>query len=74
LLHKQTNKQTTIDSIPFHIQGASQDGSAMIAYNADDAALYGVLYHYPATQNNHKDQVVEIYDWDTGVSVNEKKA
>ena len=45
----------------------------MIAYNADDAALYGVLYHYPATQNNHKDQVVEIYDWDTGVSVLSKK-
>jgi hypothetical protein len=41
----------------------------MIAYNADDAALYGVLYHYPATQNNTKDEVVEIYDWDTGVSV-----
>jgi len=46
--------------------GASEDGSAMIAYNADDAALYGVLYHYPATQNNTGDEVVEIYDWDTG--------
>lgn len=49
--------------------GASQDGSAMIAYNADDAALYGVLYHYPATQNNSRDEVLQVYDWDTGVSV-----
>jgi hypothetical protein len=40
----------------------------MIAYNADDAALYGVLYHYPATQNNPTDEVLQIYDWDTGVS------
>ncbi len=48
--------------------GASTDGSAMIAYNADDAALYGVLYHYPATQNNTSEDFVQIYDWDSGVS------
>lgn len=48
--------------------GASEDGSAMIAYNADDAALYGVLYHYPATYNNTKDEMIQIYDWDSGVS------
>ena len=48
--------------------GASVDGSAMIAYNADDAALYGVLYHYPATQNNPTDELLDIHDWDTGVS------
>ena len=48
--------------------GASEDGSAMIAYNADDAALYGVLYHYPATQNNTSEDVVQVYDWDSGVS------
>lgn len=30
--------------------GASVDGSAMIAYNADDVGLKGVLYHYPATK------------------------
>ncbi|GKY99115.1 hypothetical protein MPSEU_000867000 [Mayamaea pseudoterrestris] len=45
--------------------GASQDGSAMIAYNADSPTLMGVLYHYPpeATSNrtNHK-----AFDWDTG--------
>ena len=48
--------------------GASQDGSAMIAYNADDAALYGVLYHYPATNNNTEGEMIQIYDWDSGVS------
>ena len=35
--------------------GASEDGSAMIAYNADDVSLYGVLYHYPATQGKEGD-------------------
>ena len=53
--------------------GASHDDSAMIAYNADDAALYGVLYHYPATYNNTEEEVVQIYDWDSGVSVQEMK-
>ena len=43
----------------------------MIAYNADDAALYGVLYHYPATYNNTEEEMVQIYDWDSGVSVHE---
>ena len=49
--------------------GASKDGSAMIAYNADDAALFGFLYHYPATINNPTNEMVKIYDWDTGVSI-----
>ena len=49
--------------------GASKDGSAMIAYNADDAALYGVLYHYPATTNNPANEMLKIYNWDTGVSL-----
>ena len=43
----------------------------MIAYNADDAALYGVLYHYPATYNNTEEEMVQIYDWDSGVSAKE---
>jgi dipeptidase len=47
--------------------GASADGSAMIAYNADDVSLYGVLYHYPASRNA-QDEMVQVYDWDTGVS------
>ncbi len=54
--------------------GASEDGSAMIAYNADDAALYGVLYHYPATYNNTEDKMVQIYDWDSGVSAQESES
>jgi hypothetical protein len=49
--------------------GASQDGSAMIAYNADDVGLHGVLYHYPATTDNPIHQMISIYEWDTGVSV-----
>ena len=47
--------------------GASEDGSAMIAYNADDVSLYGVLYHYPATQGKEGD-MIDVYEWDTGVS------
>ena len=48
--------------------GASADGSAMIAYNADDVGLKGVLYHYPATTNNNPRDSIPIYEWDTGVS------
>lgn len=50
--------------------GASHDGrSAMIAYNADDVGLNGVLYHYPASNNNdHIHDTISIYEWDTGVS------
>jgi hypothetical protein len=49
--------------------GASQDGSAMIGYNADDPSLYGVLYHYPATTDNEDGSMVQVYNWDTGVSI-----
>ena len=45
--------------------GASTDGSAMIAYNADSVKLYGVLYHYPRTQGL-QGQLRDIYEWDTG--------
>ena len=48
--------------------GASDDGSAMIAYNADDVGLKGVLYHYPATKGNDPNETIPIYEWDTGVS------
>lgn len=44
--------------------GASIDGSAMIAYNADSPTLFGVLYHYPAAQGGVQRPV---YDWDSGV-------
>jgi len=53
--------------------GASKDGSAMIAYNADSPTLYGSLYHYPAmnandtTSTKKATAMRKIYDWDTGV-------
>jgi dipeptidase len=51
--------------------GASSDSSAMIAYNADDVGLWGVLYHYPRQQHNttsniNNNTMVQIYDWDSG--------
>lgn len=49
--------------------GASSDESAMIAYNADAPTLYGVLYHYPATQNNTGTR--KVWDWDSGVYLGE---
>ena len=45
---------------------ASVDGAAMIAYNADDLSLYGMLYHYPPSKNMGG-QNLSVYDWDTGV-------
>lgn len=45
--------------------GASADGSAMIAYNADSVSLYGVLYHYPRTEGRGG-EMRDIYEWDTG--------
>lgn len=47
--------------------GASEDGSAIIAYNADDVRLFGYLYHYPSTQGNQGEKI-QIYEWDSGVS------
>ena len=53
--------------------GASVDGSAMIAYNADSPTLFGSLYHYPATMTTTNDEntpkMRQIYNWDTGVRV-----
>ena len=43
--------------------GASQDGSAYIAYNADSPTLLGTLYHYPPTIEPAQRPV---YEWDTG--------
>lgn len=45
--------------------GASADGSAMIAYNADSVSLYGVLYHYPRTEGKGG-EMRDIFEWDTG--------
>mmetsp|Transcript_746 Transcript_746/g.1665 ORF Transcript_746/g.1665 Transcript_746/m.1665 type:complete len:585 (-) Transcript_746:94-1848(-) len=47
--------------------GASEDGSAIIAYNADSTRLFGSLYHHPATQNNTVgEEMLKIYEWETG--------
>jgi dipeptidase len=49
--------------------GASADGSAMIAYNADSPTLFGTLYHYPASAAPAPDQPRrqrKVYNWDTG--------
>ena len=51
--------------------GASADGSAMIAYNADSPTLYGVIYHYPATTSLSKNSTRKVYDWDSGVYLGE---
>jgi dipeptidase len=44
---------------------ASTDGSSIIAYNADSAALYGSLYHYPA-KDSSPGTMRDVYGWDSG--------
>ena len=51
--------------------GASVDGSAMIAYNADSPGLYGSIYHYPPSMNNTVGSMRKVYDWDSGVYLGE---
>ena len=56
--------------------GASEDGAAMISYNADAPQLFGYLYHYPASTTNASDsggksKMRKIYDWDSGVFLGE---
>ena len=45
--------------------GASASGHAMIAYNADDAALHGAISHWPAAKHP-KGAMRPIYSWDLG--------
>jgi len=45
--------------------GASADGSAMICYAADSAALFGALYHEPHAKHENG-TMIEVKDWDTG--------
>ena len=45
--------------------GATEEGSTIIAYNADSGDLYGQLYHYPSKENP-VGSMRQIYDWDTG--------
>ena len=53
--------------------GASENGNAMIAYNADSGNLMGMLYHYPAS--SHKDdseqKMRQVWNWDTAVYLGE---
>ena len=44
---------------------ASADGSSIIAYNADSATVYGMLYHYPAADHGAS-ATRDIYNWDSG--------
>jgi len=46
--------------------GASATGHSMISYAADSHALYGGLYHNPAT-DYPEGTMLNISDWDTGV-------
>jgi dipeptidase len=46
-------------------KAASIDGSTMVTYSADSYALYGELYHWPATQYT-PGAMLNIYEWDTG--------
>lgn len=50
--------------------GASVDGSAMIAYNADSPTLFGYIYHYPASTYG-TGTMRQVYDWDSGVYLGE---
>ncbi len=49
---------------------AMSDKANTVSYNADSAALYGSLYHYPKA-SNPPGTTKSIYDWDTGVYLGE---
>ncbi len=46
-------------------KGASKDGSVLVTYAADSFALYGELYHTPAS-TFPKGSKLQISEWDTG--------
>jgi dipeptidase len=50
--------------------GASFEGSAIIAYNADSPTLFGSIYHYPPS-NDDETKMRSIYDWDSGIYLGE---
>lgn len=45
-------------------KGASTDGSVMITYNADAGGFMEPFFYLPAM--DHKEDSVDIYEWDTG--------
>ena len=50
--------------------GASADGASMISYNADDAALWGGVSHWPAG-DHAAGEMREVYSWDLGIKLGE---
>ena len=46
--------------------GASDDGSTILAYNADSGELYGSVGHYPA-RTHGPNATREVWDWDDAV-------
>ena len=73
LAHTRTRTRThnSHDTLTYLLPfaGASHDG-AMIAYNADSPALFGYLYHYPAS-HHEPGTMRSVYDWDSGVYLGE---
>ena len=49
---------------------ASSDSHAMVAYNADDSALYGGVSHWPEA-DHPPGSVREVYSWDIGRKLGE---
>lgn len=50
---------------------ASENGDAMIAYNADSGNLMGMLYHYPASSTTQEQTMRKVWNWDTAVFLGE---
>ena len=46
-------------------KNASQDGSVICTYNADDYGMFQNLCHFPAGKHQ-KGEMRQVYDWDTG--------
>lgn len=44
---------------------ASADGTSMVAYNADSAALHGAVSHWPAGSHS-EDERRQVFSWDLG--------
>ena len=53
-----------------HLTHLSTAGHSHISYNADDAALFGAVSHWPAA-SHPKGAMREIYSWDLGIKLGE---
>lgn len=47
-------------------RGASTDGSVMVSYSADSHQLYGCLYKYNAPKKHKHNEMLSVYEWDSG--------